>query len=325
MCNYKECDYKCLPDLSNKSYKDSELDNDTFENKHILEQSYEFKKRIKSIFLEDVIYSLDDIVNMFPEMNKYILLTSLQSMVDEKELFFNMYDVEGYIENKNNKYIFKPKYLEKQLLNLNDVRRPLTKKKRGINITNYSKTQKKLIKTTTELDINLIINNIRQNYYFLIRDVLGRDNIWFEAKNNLVIKGLIQDLEGFSNNALKSSFNFFVYGKNNNFNPSLKLNQLLAQYLSSNKNIYGFGFSETTINYIEKTVKLKTKAKSQKRKIKIDEIDNLKNMIAYKTEIIKNRLNPMEKLNKLLLECDIDWIPSLEKEFLIRELLKNDS
>ena len=43
MCNYKECDYKCLPDLSNKSYKDSELDNDTFENKHI-EQSYNLKK-----------------------------------------------------------------------------------------------------------------------------------------------------------------------------------------------------------------------------------------------------------------------------------------
>ena len=71
---------------------------------------------------------------MFPEMNKYILLTSLQSWL-MKRISFNMYDVEGYIEN-NNKYIFKPKYLEKQL-NLNDVRRPI--KKNGINITNYSK------------------------------------------------------------------------------------------------------------------------------------------------------------------------------------------
>jgi hypothetical protein len=325
MCNYKECNYKCLPDLSEKYYEDSELDNDTFENKHILEQSYEFKKRLKDMFLEDVIYSIDDITNTFPEVNRYILLTSLQSMVDDKELFLNMYDVEGYIENKNNKYIFKPKYLEKQLLNIDDVRRPLTKKRRGINITNYYKTQKKVVKTTTQFDINMIINNIRQNYYFLIRDVLGRDNIWFEAKNNLSKKGLIQDLEGFSNSILKSSFNFFVYGQNNNFNPLLKFNQLIAQYLSSNKNIYSFGFSETTINYIEKTVKLKTKAKAQKRKIKIDEIDNLKNMLAYKTEIIKNRTNPIEKLNKLLLECDIDWMPSLEKEFLIRELLKNDS
>ena len=47
---------------------------------------------------------------------------------------------------------------------------------------------------------------------------------------------------------------------------SLKLNQLLAQYLSSSKIYMVLIFR--TINYIEKTVKLKTKAKSQKRKLK---------------------------------------------------------
>ena len=322
MCNFKECDYKCLPDLSGKIYDDKELDNDTFENKHILEQSYEFKKRLKDIFLEDVIYTLDDITNKFKDVNSYILLTSLQSMVDNKELFLNMYDVEGYIENKNNNYIFKPKYLENQPLNLDEIRRPLTKKRRGINITNYVKTQKKIINTEPQFDTDLLINNIRKNYYFLIRDVLGRDNVWFEAKNFLVKKGLIEDFDGFSNNLFKSSFNFFVYGEKK-FNPSLKLNQLIAKYISANKNIYSLGFSELTIDYIEKISKLKKKPKAQKRKIKIDEIDNLKKIISYETDIIKNKTNPMEKLNKLLLECEIDWMPSQEKEVLIRELLKN--
>ena len=73
-CNYRECDYKCDPDITNINI--GEVNKDTFDDKLIESYIYEISVYIKNLFKEQFIYDLPEImknINKIVNLNPVIL------------------------------------------------------------------------------------------------------------------------------------------------------------------------------------------------------------------------------------------------------------
>ena len=316
LCNYSKCDYKCIPDLSRHS-KNNNINYDTFDALTINEQMHILKKKIIKMFKKDVIYDLDDFVNIFPDEDKQIIYFTLQSLLDDKDEFTDNYGNMGYLIYKGGYYIFQPKYLKNHKINMNNIRRPLTKKKLGINLNSYISSIKNNNKPV-KINHQIIINNIRSNYYFLIRDNLGKDELWLDLFNKNKIM--------FDKDSEKS-YNFFVYGKLFSNYRSNKYNIDTARYFAKRlkNNVYNYGFSNDVLSFIETFMErqyIKKIPKNTGWSTKIDKIDEFKSELAYNSKLIEERSNPVKYLENILLKCEIDWIPYEEKTILIRFLIK---
>jgi len=91
-CEYSECDFKCIPDLSNK-LKLSDIDISTFDPEiHANLQLDYFKTEIKKLFKTDPIWTLNSLQNAIDgardELNKNIFYYTLDSMIKNKETIF---------------------------------------------------------------------------------------------------------------------------------------------------------------------------------------------------------------------------------------------
>ena len=317
LCSYNKCDYKCLPDLSMHQNK-NEINYDTFNQQSVKEQTHVLKKQIIKMFKEDVIYDINDFMLRFPDEDVNIIYITLQSLIENKDKFMDSYSNTGYLIYKNGYYIFQPLYLKNHKVNINNIRRPLTKKKKGINLTNYISSAKNN-KLKKELSPEIIISNIRHNYYFLIRDSLGRDELWLEAYNE------VNTEDNDYTEEVIDSYIFFVFGVN--FKTS-DINIDIGNYLSKKlkKNIYNYGFSLETLYFLERFLSKKDikKAPPDGWKIKIDETEEFKLELAYNKNLMKKQsLNPLKYMENLLLQCEIDWLPFYEKNILIKHLILN--
>lgn len=321
LCNYSKCDYKCIPDLS-QHRNESNINYDTFNSSTINEQIHILKKNIIKMFKKDVIYDLEDFTKIFPNEDKQIIYFTLQSLLDGKDEFTDGYSNVGYLIYKGGFYIFQPKYLQNHKLNINNIRRPLTKKKLGINLNTYISSLRNNNKAM-KISHELIINNIRSNYYFLIRDNIGKDELWLNSYN-IINKGKIV-----FNEEAENSYNFFVYGKifenydKNKYN--IGIGKHFAKTIKSN--VYNYGFANDALSFIEQYMERKFIKKIPKNtgwSTKIDKIDDFKLELAYNPKLIANKPNPAKYLDNILLECEIDWLPYEEKTILIRHLIENN-
>jgi len=145
LCQFKKCDYSCYPDLSTSKPKD--INTDTFDFSIIPDTIYDIKTIIKDLFKRDNFYTLEQIkieyVLTYGKVNEDILLYTLNDMIKQSDSFSNGYGKVGMIQNQGNHYIFKPIYLKNQVVTFEDLMRPITKKTRLLDMSNYKYTKGK--------------------------------------------------------------------------------------------------------------------------------------------------------------------------------------
>jgi hypothetical protein len=162
LCQFKKCDYSCHPDLSKATRTD--INTDTFDYTNIPDTIYDIKTIIKDLFKKDNFYTLEQIkieyVLTYGKENEDMLLYALSDMIKQSESFSNGYGKMGMIQNQEKYYIFKPIYLKNQVVTFADLMRPITKKTRLLDMTDYKYTQGKKDKELIRSDIVKIIFEI---------------------------------------------------------------------------------------------------------------------------------------------------------------------
>ena len=160
LCQFKKCDYTCHPDLSTTPFTD--INYDTFDYTIIPDTIYDIKNIIKDLFKKDNFYTLDQIktsyVLTYGKQNEDMLMYALSDMIKNYESFSNGYGKFGLIQNQGNHYIFKPIYLKNQAVTFDDLMRPITKKTRLLDITDYKNT--KGDKDIEQISLNTFITKI---------------------------------------------------------------------------------------------------------------------------------------------------------------------
>jgi hypothetical protein len=112
ICHYlKNCDYKCFNPPSKTSYKSDELDYGTY---NLSSLKYEIKELIGvigNIFKNDVIMTLETIIQKIPSKyssDNHIIYQALDEMIKKKVEVFDKYGRSGYLIYRGSYYIFQP-------------------------------------------------------------------------------------------------------------------------------------------------------------------------------------------------------------------------
>ena len=135
ICNFENCDYKCIPDITGK--KDIDMSTLNFEN--IEDNIYDIKQIVKDLFTQHFYYELKDIVKEF--LNEYekddleLLYYSINDLIKARDELKDPYGNLSVLKKRGKGYIVAPIYLSNQFISLNNLRKPLTKKKEFLNVT----------------------------------------------------------------------------------------------------------------------------------------------------------------------------------------------
>lgn len=178
MCNFKECDFKCLPNLETPD----KLNTSTFSFNNVKDNIYDIKKFVKKLFnnTPNTILSLkkiEEIYNFKYQKNTLDLLHySLEEILNKDEVFSSYMGTLGTLKKKDSNYIFTPLYLKNQFTSYQDLVSFPTKKRVKLNITNYKiKQSKKKKKKVSSLDEYLLqsvkVKDTLQNKILKNRDL----------------------------------------------------------------------------------------------------------------------------------------------------------
>ena len=159
-CNFRDCNFKCDPNLSKLTQE--ELNYDTFNPEMVNDHIQGVIKQIKKIYKKDLIYNLSDIVKLIKTkyLDENLIYITLNKMINSKILLSDIYDRQGYLIYDGGYYIFLPKIYSNINVSINNIRKPLTLKKKKINVTKYLNHMNKLVEVKVEgkKDIKLIIS-----------------------------------------------------------------------------------------------------------------------------------------------------------------------
>ncbi len=166
-CEYDLCDYNCL---SNKTEL-SKTDNSTFNGFFSLDDVLFVKEIIKNLFIDQYVYNdteIKEIVeSIYPEVDQLIIYRSLDQLVKNKEIVYDMYKKEGYIIERNNYYIFHPKKLtdENAAIKYRYLENYIKNTDFNLDLVNIQhnqlvkKTSKKIIPKKKEINFNKYFHN----------------------------------------------------------------------------------------------------------------------------------------------------------------------
>ena len=211
ICNFKECNFKCIPDLS--KFNKSKIDSSTLQFNAITDTVFDIKLMIKQLFRTDFMYRLETLKKLYID-SKYelenldLLYYSLNELVEDKEPVKDMYNREGIIVQKGTTYIFKPLEFSKQDLSMNNIRVPYTKKIRMIDVTNLDLPKRSTFLKSTETENILNYSkkefNRKRNFIqkFLENDLFPKKELlryyeidYLEYKKNELIEYIILKLK----------------------------------------------------------------------------------------------------------------------------------
>ena len=129
LCNYRSCDFKCLPDLKpNEEYQD--INDDTFDATIVVENINQVIEIVKSLFLDDSVLELSDVVKnekISKKMNvdEEFVKLCLNIMVENEMPLRDKFDNLGKVLKRGDYYIFAPSYLTSDKISLREITRPL--------------------------------------------------------------------------------------------------------------------------------------------------------------------------------------------------------
>ena len=129
LCNYKSCDFKCLPDLKpHEEYQN--INDDTFDATIVVENINQVIEIVKSLFLDDSVLELSDVLEnekISKKMNvdEEFVKLCLNIMVENEMPLRDKFDNLGKVLKRGDYYIFAPSYLTSDKISLREITRPL--------------------------------------------------------------------------------------------------------------------------------------------------------------------------------------------------------
>lgn len=115
VCDWIRCEYECKPALDIKALPEDNGTYDTFAAR-FAEQS--LISRLKHLFKEQVWFRWEDIVKIFKDIPREILMSLLMRVVSNSSIVFENGNLQGYIIYRNNLFIFQPNTIQDQSIPL---------------------------------------------------------------------------------------------------------------------------------------------------------------------------------------------------------------
>jgi superfamily II DNA or RNA helicase len=100
-CDYEDCNYIC-DGINNRQLNNKEIDYSTY---NLYYSSYNIKKIIKEIINIFTIHfrlDLNTLINYFPNVSNFELITALRTMINESTRIINKYGFSSYLKEENN-------------------------------------------------------------------------------------------------------------------------------------------------------------------------------------------------------------------------------
>lgn len=223
LCDYMSCEYQCNP----KAPKNMESNSLSY-NEHNLESNiYYIIGRIKQIFRERHVYTLDQIctainvLRVYPIAQIYYVLSKF---VDNRNMvLFDKYGRFGYLLNRGKYYEFQPVEITDTRISVRDRSVPVEYKRGNIILElNDRISNVKQNAATKKALVNAIEENI--DYADLIKEIRGLVNV---VKTPHSIKSTEMDWYKNANRALEHLH--IVHG----FNESMLIKYVIYHYLDS--------------------------------------------------------------------------------------------
>ena len=157
ICNFRECDFKCLPDLP-YTLKENEINPNTYNVDNLNDNYNDIIKFIKLFFSKHISISIKSIETEFlKEYNKIyidLLYLFINKYISTNELLEDKYGRKGYLRKENNMLYFIPSNMKNQIVTMSNIRLPSRKKLKALNVTNFKnsiKTKKKSVKNIDDI------------------------------------------------------------------------------------------------------------------------------------------------------------------------------
>ena len=165
ICNLRKCDYKCS---SGPVSSDNNINNTTFDYRNIQSNIDSLREFIQDLFSRQLYYKLDDIKSEFLKNNRReyldVLYYTLYYLLENRIHITDLYKRSGILSRKGPHFFVRPHKMSGQHVSLHDLRKPITKKVRFLDITNIkSKTKKKQFRNNT-FKYSDEINKIKEGY-----------------------------------------------------------------------------------------------------------------------------------------------------------------
>jgi len=184
ICNFKNCDFKCLPDSESSASNSNTLD-----YKFIEDNIDEIKTFIKTFYTKQFYYTLNDIKKFYKaeyDEDYNLLYYSLNELVENSELLKDPYNRESVLSRVGTKYIVKPKIVKGQHTSINNLRFPYTKKRRYIDTTNERIKITRKNKVKTDLDTDKFQKKLNKIYNSKLKIITDRLKINVPKGNELI-------------------------------------------------------------------------------------------------------------------------------------------
>ena len=267
-CNFKkDCNYKCnLEDDILKAEEDTSTYDISFGKKYTLF----CKKIIKSMFLEDSIYTLDNFINRINKNNnisEMFIYNSLEEIINNKEIIYDKFKRKGVVIYKNLYYMFQPLYkIESDLnddfdfdFNFNEITIPVSLKKRKFIVLPKNETFK--YKENNIIKDAKYIYEENEKKFNLLYDKLFKNKNIFSKYSNIILKqcifNCILDRINIEDKIIIIKdliINQILYKKqedNNKFYSTFEYNFIKLN--NSNNNICGFILNDIIYKYLEES------------------------------------------------------------------------
>ena len=184
ICNFKNCDFKCLPDSDSSASNSNTLD-----YRFIEDNIDEIKTFIKTFYTKQFYYTLNDIKKFYKaeyDEDYNLLYYSLNELVENSELLKDPYNRESVLSRVGTKYIVKPKIVKGQYTSINNLRFPYTKKRRYIDTTNERIKITRKNKVKTDLDTDKFQKKLNKIYNSKLKIITDRLKINVPKGNELI-------------------------------------------------------------------------------------------------------------------------------------------
>jgi len=184
ICNFKNCDFKCLPDSESSASNSNTLD-----YRFIEDNIDEIKTFIKTFYTKQFYYTLNDIKKFYKaeyDEDYNLLYYSLNELVENSELLKDPYNRESVLSRVGTKYIVKPKIVKGQHTSINNLRFPYTKKRRYIDTTNERIKITRKNKVKTDLDTDKFQKKLNKIYNSKLKIITDRLKINVPKGNELI-------------------------------------------------------------------------------------------------------------------------------------------
>jgi hypothetical protein len=244
ICDYKKnCNYTCnwMPNPRIKY----PINTDTYNIRFALNDIEKVKKLIKSMFRENIIFSLDIIVNkiknIINDIDDLYIYSALDDLVENKnEVIYDKFSRKGYIIYRGDYYIFQPFDLNRDDIPLIYRINPMDIKPNGVELDN--------------IEVNYKINNTNNDLIINEQDLLKQ----FLNDFNVVHSSHINILK---NNSIKDNIKYdyavvgFLFDSLQLNKQILVITSVLKEFYNKNTN-YDKKILNKIIDYLENELKL---------------------------------------------------------------------